>query len=71
MLRPIPEGDEDFERLYAVRGNTERMLANFKRGKTRRRSLRGTELRIVAYRLLSIVNALATRRNHRTTPRAA
>ena len=71
LLRPIPEGDEDFEHLYAVRGNTERMLADFKRGTTRRRSLRDTKLRIVAYRLLSIVNALAARRSHRTTPRAA
>ena len=65
LLRPIPEGDVDFDRLIAIREQAEAVFADLKNGTGR---LHGphARLQLVAYQLLSIMKALA-RHNHRTT----
>ena len=66
-LRPIPEGDPDFDRLFAIREQTEAVFADLKNGTGRIRGPHG-RLQLVAYQVLSIMKAVA---RHRTAPRAA
>lgn len=67
-LRPIPEGDPDFERLFAIREQAEAVFADLKNpGRIHGPHAR---LKLVAYQILSILKAVACR-NHSTTPRAA
>ena len=67
LLRPFPEGDVDFDRLFAIREQAEAVFADLKNGRGR---LSGSHarLQLVAYQVLSIMKAVA---RHRTAPRAA
>ena len=64
LLRPIPETDADFDRLYGIRENAESIFADLKSGAVRFRGSRDISLQVLVYQMLSIAKALAADHNH-------
>lgn len=60
-LRPIPETDPDFERLYGVRESLEAAFADLRRHVGRPRGTADTRLRMLIHQIVSIESALAAR----------
>lgn len=60
-LRPIPEADSDFERLYGVRESLEAAFADLRRHVGRPRGTADTRLRMLIHQIVSIERALAAR----------